>query len=216
LEKGILELLPASTKRKYTTHKYGANEGLNCGISFSGDGTLSNKESGISGTVRWSAFIKGKPALRKCLCNLFQRILQEAFGACLWYKCLLHLTKKINSESGHERTLCGLPLTGMWFNIVPKQEAVHCDRNVVGATFVLSTYEGDGAALVLSTLSTTSPTNAGKIQINPPMILAGKWANYAQCNTNIATESTRKSWTLYLDKRAFITRYAYNVPPGTK
>jgi hypothetical protein len=75
---------------------------------------------------------------------------------------------------------------------------------VVGATFSLSPYEGNGAALIISTLSTTSPTNAGKIQINPPMILAGKWANYAHCNTNIATESTRKSWTLYLDKRAFV------------
>jgi hypothetical protein len=154
--------------------------------------------------------------LRKRLCNLFQRILLEAFGACLWYKCLLHLTTRINSESGYERTLYGLPLTGMWFNIVPKQEVVHCDRNVVWATFVLSTYEGEGAALVLSTLSTTSPTNAGKIQINPPIILAGKWVNYAHCNTNIATESTRKSWTLYLDKCVFSTRYAYNVPPGTK
>jgi hypothetical protein len=216
LEKEIIELLPAPMKRKYTTHKYGANEGLNCGISFSGRGTLSNKESGISGTVQWSAFIKGRPDLRNHLSNLFQIILLEAFDACLWYKCLLHLTTKINSESGYERTLSGLPLTGMWFNIMPKQEAVHCDRNVVGATFVLSTYEGGGAALVLSTLSMTSLTNAGKIQINPPMTLAGKWANYAHCNTNIATESTRKSWTLYLDKRAFSTRYAYNVPLGTK
>jgi hypothetical protein len=108
LEKEILELLPASTKRKYTTHTYGANEGLNCGISFSGGGVLSNKESGISGTVQWSAFIKGRPNLRKRLCNLFQRILLEAFGACLWYKCLLHLTTKINSESGYERTLSGV------------------------------------------------------------------------------------------------------------
>jgi hypothetical protein len=213
LEKEILELLQASTKKTYTSHKYGANEGINCGMSFSGGGTLSNKDNGISGTVQWRAFIKGRPDLRKRLCNLFKIILQEAFGACLWYKRLSHLTAKINSESGNERTLSGLPLTGLWFNIVPKQEAVHCDRNVVGATFVLSTYEGDGASLVLST---TSLKNVGKIQINPPMILAGRWANYAHCNTNIATESTRKSWTLYLDKRAFSTRYIYNVPNGTK
>jgi hypothetical protein len=80
----------------------------------------------------------------------------------------------------------------MWFKVVPKQEAVHCDRNVVGATFVLSTYKGDGAVLVLST---TSQKNVAKIQINPPMILAGKWANYAHCNKNvlIVTESKRKS-----------------------
>ncbi len=212
LEKQILELLESS-KENYTAHKYGANEGVNCGISFSAGGTLSNKESGISGTVQWSAFVKKRPDLRRRLCNLFQRILEEAFGSCLWYKRLLHLTAKINSESGYERTLPGLPLTGMWFNIVPKQEAVHCDRNVVGATFVLSTYQGNGAVLVLST---TSPKTVAKIQINPPMILAGKWANYAHCNTNVSieAESKRKSWTLYLDKRAFSTRYAYNVPNG--
>ncbi len=44
------------------------------------------------------------------------------------------------------------------------------------ATFVLSTYKGGGVDLILST---TSPKNVGKLQINPPMILAGKWANYA-------------------------------------
>jgi hypothetical protein len=33
-----------------------------------------------------------------------------------------------------------------------------------------------GADLIIST---TSPKNVGKLQINPPMILAGKWANYA-------------------------------------
>ncbi len=212
LEKEIIELLQSS-KGNYTGHKYGANEGVNCGMSFSGGGTLSNKDSGISGTVQWSGFIKRRPDLRKRLCNLFKIILEEAFGSCLWYKRLLRLTAKINSESGYERTLPGLPLTGMWFNVVPKQEAVHCDRNVVGATFVLSTYEGDGAVLVLST---TSQKNVAKIQINPPMILAGKWANYAHCNTNVSivTESKRKSWTLYLDKRAFSTRYSYNVPNG--
>ena len=102
----------------------------------------------------------------------------------------------------------------MWFNVVPKQEAVHCDRNVVGATFVLSTYEGDGAVLVLST---TSQKNVAKIQINPPMIVAGKCVNYGYCNTNVsnATESKRKTSKLYLDKRAFSTRYSYNVPNGS-
>jgi hypothetical protein len=191
LEKEIIELLQLS-KENYTAHKYGANEGENCGMSFSGGGTLSNKVSGISGTVQWSGFIKRQPELRKRLYNLFEIILEEAFGPCLWYKRLLRLTAKINSESGYERTLPGLPLTGIWFNVVPKQEAVHCDRHVVGATFVLSTYEGDGAVLVLST---TSPKNVAKIQINPPMILAGKWANYAHCNTNVSivTESKRKS-----------------------
>ena len=70
LENEILELLKTSTNN-YTAHKYGANEGLNCGLSCVGGGTLSNKEAGISGTVQWSGFIKGKPDLRKRLCGLF-------------------------------------------------------------------------------------------------------------------------------------------------
>jgi hypothetical protein len=93
LEKEIQEILQASTKMKYTSHKYGANEGVNCGMSFSGGGTLSNKDSGVSGTVQWSAFIKGKPDLRKRLCDLFRIILQDAFGDCLWYKGLLVMNR---------------------------------------------------------------------------------------------------------------------------
>ncbi len=212
LEKEILDLLKAS-QENYTSHKYGANEGVNCGMSFSGGGILSNKENGISGTVQWSGFVKKRPDLRRRLCQLFQKILEEAFHDCLWYKQLLHLTTNVNKKSGCNRTLSGLPLTGLWFNIIPKQEAVHCDRNVVGSTFVLSTYEGDGADLILAT---QSPNNLGKLQINPPMILAGKWANYAHCNTNVTSESKRTSWTLYLDRRVFSKRYVYNVPNGTK
>jgi hypothetical protein len=71
------------------------------------------------------------------------------------------------------------------------------------ATFVLSTYEGEGVDLIRST---TSPKNVGKLQINPPMILAGKWANYAHCNTKVATKSKSTSWTLYLEKGAFSTQ----------
>jgi hypothetical protein len=66
LEKEILELLQAS-KEKYTSHKYGANEGVNCGMLFSGGGILSNKDSGISGTVQWSAFVKRKRGLKETL-----------------------------------------------------------------------------------------------------------------------------------------------------
>ena len=87
LENEIIELLKTSRKN-YTAHKYGANEGLNCGLSCAGGGTLSNKKDGISGTVQWSGFIKGRPELRKRLCGLFQEILNECFGNCLWYKRL--------------------------------------------------------------------------------------------------------------------------------
>jgi hypothetical protein len=56
-------------------------------------------------------------------------------------------------------------------------------------------------------LYTTSPKDVPKIQMKPPMILVGKWANYDHCNTNILieTKSKRKTWTLHLDKRTFCT-----------
>jgi hypothetical protein len=86
---------------------------------------------------------------------------------------------------------------------------------VVVSTLVLSTHEGEGAVLVLST---TAKTYLNNMQINQPTILAGQWANHAHCNTNVsvANQSKRKSWTLYLDKRAFSTKYAYNIPNGMK
>ena len=62
LEKHIINMLSSSNKN-YTEHKYGANEGVNCGLSFAGSGTLSNKQNGISGTVQWSGFIKRRPEL---------------------------------------------------------------------------------------------------------------------------------------------------------
>jgi hypothetical protein len=214
LEQEILEKLPEDSKQ-YTSHKFGANRGVNCGMTFSGGGSLSNKKSGFSGTVQGSGFIKNKPDLRRRSCQCFQTILFEAFGDLLWYKRLICLTAKINLDRGFDRTIPGLPLTGLWFNIQQTQEVVHCDRNVVGSTFVLSMYEGEGAVLVLST---TRKTYLNNIQINPPTILAGQWANHAHCNTNVfvANQSKRKSWTLYLDKRAFSTKYAYNIPNGMK
>jgi hypothetical protein len=214
LEQEILEKLPEDSKQ-YMPHKFGANRGVNCGMTLSGGGSLSNKTSGVSRTVQWSRFIKNRPDLRRQLCQCFQTILFEAFCDLLWYKRLICLTTKINSDSGFDQTIPGLPLTGLWFNIQPKQEAVHCDCNVVGCTFGLGTYEGEGAVLVLST---TAKTYLNNIQINPPTILAGQWANHAHCNTNVsvANQSKSKSWTLYLDKRAFSTKCAYNMPNGMK
>ena len=70
LENEILELLKTSTNN-YTAHKYGANEGLNCGLSCAGGGTLSNEEDGISGTVQWSSFIKRQPELMAVLIGFY-------------------------------------------------------------------------------------------------------------------------------------------------
>jgi hypothetical protein len=39
-----------------------------------------------------SGFIKRRPDMRERLWDLFQIILEETFGACLWYKCLMCLS----------------------------------------------------------------------------------------------------------------------------
>jgi hypothetical protein len=58
----------------YTAHTYGANEGVNCGVLFLGRGTQAkNKESDISGMVRWGGFIKRRPEWRRHTCDLFRR-----------------------------------------------------------------------------------------------------------------------------------------------
>ena len=139
-------------------------------------------------------------------CLMFLTLTTSTFN----YRC--HRMESRNANSAQNCTkCCWKRATAMR---VPKSRFWRRWRwTTCTATFVLSTYEGEGVDLILST---TSPKNVGKLQINPPMILAGKWANYAHCNTKVATKSKSTSWTLYLDKRAFSTRYAYNVSNGTK
>jgi hypothetical protein len=58
LEKEIQEILQALRKMTYTSHKYGANKGVHCGMSFSGGGMLSNK------TVEYLVQFNGVPSSR--------------------------------------------------------------------------------------------------------------------------------------------------------
>jgi hypothetical protein len=44
------------------------------------------------------------------------------------------LTTKLNHDE-RPKNLTGLPLTGIWLTQKPNEGNVHCDRNVVGATF---------------------------------------------------------------------------------
>jgi hypothetical protein len=64
---------------------------------------------------------------------------------------LLLLTTKLNHDMKDQRTLTGLPLTGIWLTQKPNEGNVHCDRNVVGATFLLTTSDVTGSTLCLST-----------------------------------------------------------------
>jgi hypothetical protein len=61
----------------------------------------------------------------------------------------------------------------------------------VGATFLLTTSDVEGAELVL-----LSPTSTmAKQRIVPGQILAGAWANHPHCNINVqGSKTTRTSW----------------------
>jgi hypothetical protein len=195
-------------------HRYGANEGVNVGISILTGGHFSDANKGISGSLHSADVVKGRPALRKRIVDLFTEILEESYGDQAWYKRLLCLTTKLNEETGESRTIPGLPLSGLWLTEKPNEERVHCDTNVVGATFLLTTSDVDGSTLCLS-----SPTGQlGKYNLKPGVILAGGWANYSHCNSKVDERpgNFRTSWTLYLDGRAFSKRWVYVQPQGYK
>jgi hypothetical protein len=70
----------------------------------------------------------------------------------------------------------------LWFNIVPQHEKeVHYDKYVVGATFVLNAYEGDGDAFVVCTMSDNRPN----MRIHPLPILAGRSVRWQSLPTAI-------------------------------
>jgi hypothetical protein len=94
-------------------HRYGANEGVNVGISFLTGGHFSDANNGISGSLHAADVVKGRPELRKRIAELFTEILEELYGDQAWYKRLLCLTTKLNEETGESRTIPGLPLTGL-------------------------------------------------------------------------------------------------------
>jgi hypothetical protein len=102
----------------------------------------------------------------------------------------------------------------MWLIEKPNDESVHCDKNVVGATFLLTTSDVKGPTLCFST-----PTRKlAEHDLKPGTILAGSWTNYAHCNLKVDKVdehqgNSRTSWTLNLDERVFCARYKY-VHPG--
>ena len=52
-----------------------------------------------------------------------------------------------------------------------------------------------------------------KVQLKPNMIVAGKWAQHAHCNTK-ANSKGRASWTIYLDWRVFSSKHVHKTPKG--
>jgi hypothetical protein len=194
-------------------YRYGANEGVNVGISVLTGGHFSDANKGILGSLHSADVVKDRPDLRKRIVDLFTEILEEFYGDQAWYKRLLCLTTQLNEETGECRTIPGLPLSGLWLTEKPNKERVHCDTNVVGATFLVTTSDVKGPTLCLST-----PTRKlAKHDMKPGIILAGSWANYAHWNSKVDEGdehpgNSRTSWTLYLDERVFCTKYKYIHP----
>jgi hypothetical protein len=132
-------------------HRLGANEGNNVGISIVTGGTHGNMIKGISGSIHQACVVKGRPKLRKRILECFKEILDGIYGDQAWYKRLLRITTQLNKETNESRTIPGLPLSGLWLSEKPNEESVHCDKNVVGATFLLTSSDVEGSTLCLST-----------------------------------------------------------------
>lgn len=191
-------------------HRYGANKGYNLGLSVAPGYPHGNKDKGISGSVHWSCLVKNRPELRSRLMQVLTRILHGMYGKEAWFRRLLHITTKLNEETNETRTIPLLPISGIWLTQDPKPEGVHCDKNVVGSTFLLTTSHAQGSKLVLSSPTKKLATH----HLIPGQIIAGSWANHAHCNIKVDRSEFRTSWTLYLDYRVFCTRYIYAEPKG--
>ena len=190
-----------------TQHKYGANGGTNLGISVVNGGTYANKNKNISGTIQCSAALKKHPQLRKKHNLTLKKILCAAFGKCAWFRRLCLLTERLNYDSNEQRTIKDIPVSGSWLSTCPKIEKKHCDRNVVGSTFLLTTNDSVGGNLNLCTPN----GKFMKLHLKPNMIIAGKWAQHAHCNDKVNSKG-RTAWTIYLDRRVFSSKFICNEP----
>ena len=164
-----------------TKHKYGANTGYNLGISIVSGGSYADKSKNVSGSIHTASLVKHSPDLGNRIVNCFKKILHANYGNQGWYKRLLLITTQLNRQSKERRTIPGLPLSGLWLTEQPNGESVHCDRNVVGATFLLTTSDAKGSTLWLS-----SPTQKlAKFDLKPGFVVAGSWASHAHCNVKV-------------------------------
>lgn len=197
---------------KVDTHKFGANKGVNVGLTVRVGFPCGDKEAGMSGSVQWSDIVKGRPLLRNKIINTFKGLIEERFGKLTWYERLKKITKKLNEDSNETRTIPDLPITGIWFTCNPKKEHSHCYRNACGSTFLLTTSDVEGGEL----LGMYPNGNLFKHHVKPGEIVAGKWATNAHCNNGLSKEKKEKrtSWTVYLDRRVFSKKYIYNKPKG--
>jgi hypothetical protein len=197
------------TTKSLQVHKYGANFGVNLGLSVAPGGSHGK---GRSGSIQFAKIVKSRPDLRRRIYLALSAALNKTFGSKLWYRRMMKLATRLNEDSGEQRTIPGLPATGIWYARHCRKEAVHCDENVVGATFLFTTQSFEGGLLGLLSPSGKLVTHC----LKAGEILAGKWAENPHCNLGVtdATVNERTSWTIYFDRRVFSNKYAYIEPVG--
>jgi hypothetical protein len=114
---------------------------------------------------------------------------------------MLFLCAKLNEETNKERTIKGMPISGVWLTCPPQHKNVHCDKNVVGSTFLFTTKDVAWGKLMMA-----FPTRkVGAYQVNTQEVIAGKWGEFPHCNA-VNSNNVREcptSWTVCLDYRLF-------------
>lgn len=201
-KKGSLESMEAALDCLGNWHQYGGNKGINWGISI---------QPGHLTIQRSAEYYKKYPELAKKIHDVLQQILDEFFGNLLWYKRMKAYCKRLNEQMGQERVVDDCVFSGAWLTLVTKEASIHRDHNVVGAAFLLSTYEPEGLEACL-TVKSDKAKHPENIPMIPGTVLGGGWAQQEHCNSNVSakTVSNRTSWVLYLDKRVFGANYIGN------
>jgi hypothetical protein len=111
IEDKITSLLPSSY---FITHHYGANEGVNLGLSIAPEGMYRN-------IIHSARFVKNEPDLRKRLYALIRDMMQETYGNTGWYKRLLFLCRRLNEDTGEEPTQGGMPISAIWLTCLSQK-----------------------------------------------------------------------------------------------
>jgi hypothetical protein len=105
-----------------------------------------------------------------------------------------------------------MPISGVWLTCRPQHKNVHCDKNVVGSTFLFITKDVAGGKLMMAL-----PTRkAGAYQVNTREVVAGKWAEFPHCNVvnSNNVRNCRTLWTVYLDHHVLGKTWNFVFPKG--
>lgn len=204
-----IELIKRTRTGDLAEHKYGANKGVNIGKSVVSGGSHACKTEGISGSIHDAKAAKENKDLKVQVWDTIVGVLHDAFHNELWFRRQVHLCAQLNKQSGEERTIPNSPISGIWMSFEGREEAIHCDRNIVGAIFVLSLYQPEPGSATLCVMSEGG--NVKKVALLPMKVLGGTWGATSHCNLGLDHHATefRRSWTLYLDGRVFGRNYKF-------